>query len=258
MLEPLLEGEEEVFRLLASLLRERRVLDRGQTVEEEKGAMAGVPFAVFLANVYLSDMDAFFEGAGVLYARYSDDILIISDTAEERERNREGLLSFLEAKGLSVNPEKEEYADPGESWSFLGISYSGGTVDVSPVSAGKLKDRIRRKARALRRWMARKGATEEQAVRAFLRAMNRKFFEADSSRELTWTRWYFPLINTPDTLKELDACMQKWTRYVYSGRHGGEKKLRYAKMKELGYVSLVNEWYRYRRAGESYVSPLAR
>ncbi len=258
MLRPLLEGEEEVFGLFSRLLREKRVTDRGEITEEEKGAMAGVPFAVFLANVYLSDMDAFFEGAGVAYARYSDDILLITDTAEERKRLREGLLTFLSLKGLTVNPEKEAFADPGEAWSFLGVSYCGGTVDVSPVSAGKLKARIRRKARALRRWMARRGATPEQAVKGFLRAMNRKFFEADSSRELTWTRWYFPLITTPRTLKEIDGCMQEWARYVDSGRHGGGRRMKYEKLKELGYVSLVNEWYRYRKPGEAYVSPLER
>ncbi len=250
-LSPLLSDEPETFDLFAKILRDPRVLDRGEVLEEEKGVMAGTPFAVFLANVYLVGLDRDEEARGSFYARYSDDIILFAETEEERERGAERILAALREDGLSVNREKEFRTAPGEAWSFLGISYHDGTVDISPVSADKLKAKMRRKARALRRWQARKGATNEQTAKAFIRSMNRKFFDADSSHELTWTRWYFPLINTDKTLHVLDRSMQDWVRYLATGTHAKSRfRFRYEDLKRLGYVSLVHAWYRGKEAPE--------
>ena len=179
-----------------------------------------------------------------LYARYSDDIILFSPDPEKLEKGIQIILQSLDSHGLTVNPEKEVRTSPGEPWTFLGISYTDGITDVSPVSAEKLKARIRRKARSIKRWQIRKQTTNEQAVKALIRSMNRKYFSADSSHELTWTRWYFPLINTDKTLHELDLYLQYWIRYLYTGRHRRKNyEFRYEDMKALGYQSLVHAWY---------------
>lgn len=260
------EQNREVYELLGKMLRSDEVLDDGHIVRETKGVMAGTPIAVFLANVYLRDMDSAFSNRrslgrcdssaaerigmagdipGVIYARYSDDILVIADTKDERDEAAGYIRQSLTEHGLSVNPSKEQYSSPGEPWSFLGISYDRGTIDISDVSKDKLKAKLRRKARALKRWQIRKGATDEQTVKAYIRAMNRKFFDPDSSHELTWSRWYFPVINTDRTLHELDEYMQHWIRYLATGGHKKSAySFRYEDMKRLGYVSLVHEYWK--------------
>lgn len=45
--------------------------------------MAGTPMSPFLANVYLTEMDKYFEERDVLYFRYSDDIILFADSMEE-------------------------------------------------------------------------------------------------------------------------------------------------------------------------------
>ena len=254
---PLMEetfGEEpECLALLSRLLRDRRVSDCGTVVERDKGVMAGTPFAVLLANLYLVALDREMEARGILYARYSDDIILFTGDAASRDRAGAFVEETLLQAGLSVNPEKRVTTDPGEPWSFLGIRYEQGEVDISRVSSGKLKAKIRRRARALKRWQVRKGATDEQAVKAFIRAMNRKFFNADSSNELTWARWYFPLLTTDRTLHEVDLFLQAHLRALYSGRNRKKNyTFTYAQMKALGYVSLRHEWYRYRADKAGY------
>lgn len=54
-------------------------MEAGKVVSAKKGAMAGVPFSGFCANLYLRKLDRAF--AGRLYARYSDDIIVFADTA---------------------------------------------------------------------------------------------------------------------------------------------------------------------------------
>ena len=254
-LRELLAGEDETFSLMSGLLEDPWVWDGEELVRERKGVMAGQPTAVFCANLYLADLDrAFAADPSVAYARYSDDILVLADTAEERDASAARIAAHLAGVGLRMNPDKEVRTAPGEMWTFLGLSYQAGTVDISPVSAAKLKAKIRRKARAIDRWRARKGATCENAVTAFIRAMNRKFFSADDSHELTWSRWYFPLITTDVTLRDIDAHMQRWIRFLATGTHAKASfRYRYEDMKARGYVSLVAEWYKGREAdgGES-------
>lgn len=243
-LDELLTDEPEILRLLKRILNDPHVKDGEDIVSENKGVMAGTPVAVFLANLYLKAMDEEFCSAGISYARYSDDIFVLSDSEEERNRAAGRIRDILSNYGLEINPKKEVLTDPGDPWTFLGICYESGIVDISSVSKEKIKDKIRRKARAIKRWQIRKQATEDQAVRAFIRSMNRKFFELDSNSELTWTRWYFPLINTDKSLREIDQYMQYWIRYIATGTHSKASfRFRYEQMKEFGYRSLVHEWY---------------
>ena len=245
LLRETLAEEPEICCFLESLLENPLVNDHGTLIPEEKGIMAGTPISTFLANLYLSHMDHYFAKQGILYARYSDDIIVFGSTEEDREQNAQVILQFLAEAGLCVNPAKEARTAPGEMWTFLGISYRDGIIDVAPVSVDKLKAKMRRKARALVRWQARKGATGENAAKAFIRVFNRKLFENTAEHELTWVRWYFPLINTTYSLKVIDEYSQSCIRYLATGKHTkAAYNFRYEKMKELGYISLVNRYYK--------------
>lgn len=244
VLEDTLKDDPHLFSFLTRLLTDPFVLSGGVPVREEKGIMAGNPVSAFLANLYLSHMDHHFADAGVLYARYSDDIILFAPTCEERECHAAAVAGFLTEAGLTLNPAKEVRTAPGEVWTFLGICCKDGTVDVAPISVKKLKAKMRRKTRALARWKARKGVDGTQAAKAFIRVFHRKLFEQGSEHELNWTRWYFPLINTEDALREIDAYRQRCIRYLATGSNTKAAYwFRYEDMKQLGYVSLVHRYY---------------
>lgn len=245
LLRKTLADEPEICCFLESLLTNPLVNDRGALIPEEKGIMAGTPISTFLANLYLAHMDHYFAAAGVIYARYSDDIIVFGSTEAEREQSAADILRFLREAGLSVNPAKEARTAPGEMWTFLGICYREGVIDVAPVSVDKLKGKMRRKTRALMRWQARKGVAGVHAAKAFVRVFNRKLFENPVEHELTWARWYFPLINTVESLKVIDEYSQYCIRCLATGKHTKARfNFRYEEMKELGYISLVNRYYK--------------
>lgn len=245
LLRKTLADEPEICCFLESLLTNPLVNDRGALIPEEKGIMAGTPISTFLANLYLAHMDHYFAATGVIYARYSDDIIVFGSTEAEREQSAADILRFLREAGLSVNPAKEARTAPGEMWTFLGICYREGVIDVAPVSVDKLKGKMRRKTRALMRWQARKGVAGVHAAKAFVRVFNRKLFENPVEHELTWARWYFPLINTVESLKVIDEYSQYCIRCLATGKHTKARfNFRYEEMKELGYISLVNRYYK--------------
>ncbi len=240
-----LSGERETYLFIESLLKNPLVNDKGSYISEQKGIMAGTPISTFLANLYLSEVDHYFQNNGVVYARYSDDIILFDTTKEALEQDVSRLSSFLTEAGLNINKAKEERASPGETWTFLGICYRDGVIDVAPASVEKLKAKMRRKSRALMRWKARAGADGEKAAKAFIRVFKRKLFENPIEHELTWARWYFPLINTADSLRKIDEYSQSCIRYLATGKHTKSAyNFRYEDMKKLGYISLVNRFYK--------------
>lgn len=244
LLKETLKDEPGVYTFLEGLLTDPYVEDNGQHIWEVKGIMAGTPVSAFLANLYLAHVDHRFSDRGIVYVRYSDDIILFCETREDLEREVSLLHELLREAGLAMNPDKEIYSPPGEMWTFLGFCYEKGVVDVAPVSVEKLKAKMRRKARALIRWQARKGATGEQAARAFVRVFNRKLFENTAEHELTWSLWYFPMINTSRSLQVIDNYCQSCIRYIATGkRNKGAYRFTYEQIKSLGYISLVNRYY---------------
>ncbi len=244
MLAEVTEGDPALFAFLRRLLAEPLVLREGRPVPEEKGIMAGTPLSAFYANLYLKDLDHRYASAGVLYARYSDDIILFAPTEAAARDLADGLRAELACRGLDRNPEKEALTGPAEGWTFLGFHCRGRTVDVAPATAAKLKAKMRRKARALQRWKQRSGADGERAAAAFIRVFNRKLLESPAGSELSWKHWFFPVINTADTLREIDRHAQDCIRFLVSGKRTKARfGVRYGDLKALGYRSLVHDYY---------------
>lgn len=238
--------EPELYAFIKSLLQNPYVKKNGELITLTKGIMAGLPIAPFFANFYLKELDYYFWNKGILYARYSDDIIVFASTKEQLESHISVIMRILSERNLSINPNKIELTHPGEKWEFLGFSYQNGIIDVSEVALQKLKGKLKRKARALYRWKKNNNKCDEYAIRAYIKYFNRKFFDNPIHNEITWCRWYFPIINTDSTLHIIDQYMQDCIRYLTTGKYTkANYNLRYKTMKELGYRSLVNEYYKH-------------
>lgn len=248
-LEFLQNADERLYYFFEQLLTADQavICENGQerVIDEKRGAMAGTPISPFLANVYLMEVDRFFESEGVLYFRYSDDILIFADSLEELKERKIQLFERIEQHHLTLNPSKVHISMQGEPCEFLGFHFFNGEVDLSESTLKKIKGKIKRKAHALRRWQIKKQLPPDRAAKGFIKAMNRKFYDNGSSTEFSWSRWFFPCITCDGGLKEIDTYMQQYIRFCVTGRHyKGNYRITYEQMKQWGYRSLVHEYYR--------------
>ena len=249
-LSEIITDDPPLLSFLTEFFSEGRAVSDGVIIEEERGAMAGVPISAFCANVYLASLDEHFAAKGVPCFRYSDDILMLCDSGEQLGECLAELKEIVAAKGLALNPDKLSVSGPGEPWDYLGFKYRDGRVDLADATLMKMKGRISRKARALYRWRLRKGADYDRTARAMIRKFNRKFYDIDEESEFTWSRWFFPVLTSAEGLKELDAYLIEYIRYLYSGRHyKGNYAVSYEHIRELGFRSLVHEYYEYRKTG---------
>ena len=110
-----------------------------------------------------------------------------------------------------------------------------------------MKGKIKRQANALLRWKNKNGMEADKAMKALINYFNRKFFESDDPENLTWSRWFFPVINQTEGLNEIDHYLQQYIRFLSTGRHNKTNyRVDYAQLKALGYRSLVNEYYKFK------------
>ena len=233
-----------LLAFLRRLLEEPEALEAGRPVREQKGIMAGTPLSAFYANLYLTELDRHFQELKVPYVRYSDDVLLFAPTRAEIGEHAAWLRTFLESRGLTLNPDKEALTAPGEGWTCLGFSCKGETVDIAEATVRKLKGKMRRKTRALARWADRTGSDRDRAAAAFIRTFNRKLLENPVNSELTWSYWFFSVINTTESLGEIDRYAQDCLRRLLSGKNTKARyNVRYGDLKALGYRSLVNAYY---------------
>jgi hypothetical protein len=92
-------------------------------INEKRGAMAGTSMSTFFANVYLMNLDKHFQDLGVIYARYSDDIIIMDKNLDNLQKNIAYIHRVINDYGLIINSDKEEMFLPQTPWHFLGFEY---------------------------------------------------------------------------------------------------------------------------------------
>ncbi len=244
ILRSVLADDEPLYHFFEQVLTNEYTICDGSLLREPHGVMAGTPFSPFLANVYLMELDRYFADRDVIYARYSDDILLFAPDRETLDKHIRTLGQFMAKYQLEVNPDKVRIYAPNEHFEFLGFKCLGQNIDISDATRRKMTDRIHRKTRAFIRWRDRKNISAEKTTRAYISHFNRKFFEDEDPTRLNWSRWFFPLITSTEGLKQIDHYLQDNIRYLYAGKHNNARfRLRYSDLKRLGYRSLVHEYY---------------
>jgi len=243
-LEEEFKDDKRLYELFHRTLSNPLVDSHGELIEEQKGIMAGVPTSAFLANFYLNEMDWYFYDNGIIYFRYADDILVFSSTKEELESHKTKIGSFLAEKDLAINTSKEFFYEPHEKFEFLGFSIDDKTIDLSENTIRKIKAKIKRASRSIRRWGAKKNASGDACLKTMINKFDKKFFGKEEN-ELSWKYWFFPTINTIESLKEVDNYMQERLRYVVTGRYSKKnyEEVPYERLKNCGYRPLVHEYY---------------
>ena len=247
-LKNVLSEDARLYNMLASILTLNKSMYNDEVIEEYRGVMAGTPLSTFLANVYLMDLDWHFYKENIVYARYSDDIIMFSKDKDSLDKYKNYILDYVSKLNLSVNPDKVSFTSPNEKWDYLGFQYNSGSIDLSSITLKKIKDKIRRKARSIYRWKVKKGKDALHAAKVLIRVFNNKFYRVENTKTLSWCKWFFPVINTDISLKIIDDYLLQYIRYMYSGKFKKQNyNITYDTIKALGYRSLVNEYYKHRK-----------
>ena len=236
--------DEDLYNLIYELIGNNNAIYEDKIIKENKGILAGCPISAFLANYYLKDLDEYFLKNNVHYFRYSDDIIIFSNSKDKLYLYQEYIKNTLNNLDLCINNDKEFFYDKNSSIDFLGFSFNNDVIDISRNSISKAKSRIKRHAKFLRKKIASHDIELEDAIMIMIKNINKKFY-GNKREELSWKYWFFPIITSINGLHEIDEYYQNKLRYLSSGKHNKKnyKLVSYDILKKYGYKSLVYEYY---------------
>ena len=118
------------------LLSRKTFFLNGKLENGDTAALPGIPIHNFFTNLYLTPADRILIPRCEAYARYSDDIIMFCATREEAVSNLDSLLSMAKDLGLTPHsdPAKTKIFEPGETYEYLGIAFSGSDIDIARSS----------------------------------------------------------------------------------------------------------------------------
>lgn len=237
---------------IEKLMLNDTVLWKGQEIQEWKALIPGCALGSFFANYTLKECDEYFENKNSVYARYSDDIIVIEDSKEELQKDLDIIMNYLNKYGLTMNPDKYTWFEPGDDIEYLGLKLLGdGTIDISDHAKQKIKKQIHRWCRKGRMEIERDYTPFNVVARRIIRQLNNKnfFCAINHDTKFGWAMYSFSKINTIQSLKEIDFYTKDTIRAMKTGKHNKAncKAMSDDEFHKLGYLSLVEMYMLYRQ-----------
>lgn len=225
---------------------------KGNEIQEWKSLIPGCALGSFFANYTLKECDEYFESQNKVYARYSDDIIVLEESEEELHKDLDTIMSYLNKYELTMNPDKYTWFKPGDDIAYLGLKICGdGTVDISDHVKKKIKKQIHRWCRKGRMEIERDGVPFYLVAKRIVRQLNNKNFFCAINHDSTfgWAMYSFPKITTIQSLKEIDFYTKDTLRAMKTGKHNKAnfKAISEEEFHKLGLLSLVEMYKLYRQ-----------
>ncbi len=225
-----MDTDSPVDQLLQQFYNTDLIERNGKVVEHFKSLGQGCAFSPLLANLCLASVDEELSDMCEVYLRYSDDILILGERADEALAILKERLSEL---SLELNPKKVQVLHKGEEFTFLGGKVSRGRIRLSEKSWNKQKAAVRKCTKG------KKGSRAEQK-RCIGRLQKWLFGTIDGHCNLEYLCF---LCTDEEDLRRLDEYCRDELKAVYTGKHNhatNEHKTSNDMLQKMGWVSLVH------------------
>ncbi len=234
----------EFMAFLEWLIRRNQYKHNGQIIDKYLSALPGCPLAGFFTNVYLMEIDEYFQTHCDFYCRFTDDILVLCREDHRIFTLLIKLRDMARENKLELKKVKTELFSPNEPITIMGMRFEGADITVSHESIKKIKCKQTIAAKRAVQDMRRTGISHEEAARRFLQKTLMPFVSRNEKKKTNYAMRYFPYITKDDSLRELDHWIQHCARYVLTEKWGkAQYRASYSKLKSLGYVSLVHLYH---------------
>ena len=203
------------------------VIIDGQETFRYKSLAQGCAVAAFLSNYILHDIDDKMLSMCPYYCRYSDDMVLLGDGADDAMPVLKDELSKI---GLTLNPAKVEVVSPSREYKFLGFGIDGTKVVLSDKSFKEKKAEVRHAVKT------------RSTLNGKIRAVQRVFL---NFQEPTFSWLFVKSLGVTDLVKvqELDKYCKDTIRASITGSNNYTHNIRAIPneaLREAGYVSLVH------------------
>lgn len=245
-----------IHRTLSAIYKNDRVEYKGKQIEEYKSLIPGCALGSFFANYCLKEIDEYFREKGKIYARYSDDIILFGETDEEIAEGVAEMKQKIADYGLTINPKKYEYYEPGEVIEYLGLGLSNQGIDISRHGKEKMKRTIKRWVVKARREMELEGKSYTEVATKLIKRFNYKLYKCyiEDARKFGWGYYAFRYITLTESLVEIDFYMRDRLRYLKTGKNNKAniKSVSDEQLEQMGLLSTYEMYKLFRYDFEYY------
>lgn len=251
-----------VRKTISALFMDDNITYRGKAETEYKALIPGSAIGSFWANYCLRELDEHFDKNNIVYARYSDDIILFDDSEEKVRSHIAWILEKIDNYGLTINEDKYTYFKPNEPVEFLGLRFDKDTVDISNHAKMKVKKTIKRWCKKARKEMEMRGKDFTNMAKSVCNRFNWRIYKTyiQDTTKYGWAYYAFRYLNTTKSLVELDRYYKDTLRAMKTGKHN--KKNMYAisedEFHEIGYVSFYEMYKVFKQDFGYYCDIVAR
>lgn len=135
--------DKQIVHLIAYYLSQA-TLQKNKWVDKSEGVYQGDVLSPLLSNIYLNDFDYYLERKGIVFVRYSDDLLFFGKTKEEASEARHTAKTYLARIGLSFNSKKTYLSNIDKGFEYLGISFVENSLSIDTVRLAKKIEKLKK------------------------------------------------------------------------------------------------------------------
>lgn len=195
--------------------------ENGQLIKKYKSLCQGCAPSAFFANLTLREVDVALDKICSVYYRYSDDLLILGEKADEA---MEVLSSILAKKGLKINPKKVEPITKDSWFTFLGCKIKGNHVSLGKKSLDNFVEQISKRTKLPKNKKYRHGCSMQELCKA-INGINKYLYTSylKNSTEFGWGEYFFGIINCEEDIITMDTWVKDMLRGYFTGNGGCSK-----------------------------------
>jgi len=124
-------ADEGLLRLIALFLKNGS-FQRYKYIEHFEGIHQGDPLSPLLANLYLNQLDWFWENNAIGFVRFADDSVLFAHSQKALDHSVKITLKFLHTLALLPNHTKsKKYHAVKEGFDFLGVHFDGWQTSIA-------------------------------------------------------------------------------------------------------------------------------
>lgn len=212
------------------------VIIDGKRVARFKSLAQGCAVSAFLSNCVLKDIDDKMLEMCEFYCRYSDDMLLLGEGADDALAVLKQMLSEM---GLQLNPKKIEKVTPDTEFKFLGFGVLGNSIRISEKDFILKKKEVKHITRMIQH---NRQLSSEEKLQSAVRSVFSIFINWAEPTH-SWLYMKSQGINDTNRLVELDKFCKEHIRAAVIGGWNytsNVHKITEEKLRDAGYISLLH------------------